>query len=271
MIRRSLALAALLLALLASGRAHAADEPAPMMTADFEFVSGGRTLSGLLDQPTGREARALIIFVHGYGPTDVRGWRTFEDLRTRFAALGIASLVWDKPGQGRSEGTFDIDQPVAESAQELLDAIAQLRRERVPGAQRIGLWSLSRGGWIAPLAMARDSAIGFWISVSGVDDQETFRYMLESNLRIEGRSEDEVAALSAEWMRGFAIVSGGGSLADYLAATARVRNDPFMLRFTGGSPDVDPAVFAAQQRRFASGAAQVSRETGLELYVPGFG
>ena len=270
MIERGLAWVALILALLAAVPVRAADEPAAMVTADFAFVSGGRTLSGVLDQPAAGPARALVIFVHGYGPTDVRGWHLFEDLRTRFAALGIASLVWDKPGQGRSEGTFDIDQPVGESAQEVLDAAAELRRRAVPGAQRIGLWSISRGGWIAPLAMARDPGIGFWISVSGVDALETFPYMLEQNLRIEGRSDAEAAALAGELVRGFAITSQGGSLADYLAATERLRHDPFMLRFTGGSPEVDPASFAEQQRRFRSGEAVVDPATGLMVYVPGF-
>ena len=269
MIGKGLAWAVLLLALLGTASARAAGDAEPIITSDFEFVSSGQALSGLLDQPAGGKAHALIIFVHGYGPTDVRGWHLFEDLRTRFAGLGIASLVWDKPGQGRSEGTFDIDQPVESSAQEVLDAIAQLRRRGVPGAGRIGLWSISRGGWIAPLAMARAPGIAFWISVSGVDDQETFRYMLESNLRIEGRSAEQVEALSAEWMRGFEIVSGGGSFADYVAATGRVRHDPFMLRFTG-SPEPDEAAFDAQQQRFASGQAQVSPETGLMIYVPGF-
>ncbi len=270
MIGRSLGWALLLVALALAGPARAAGEPAAMTTADFEFVSAGRKLSGVLDQPVAGEARALVVFVHGYGPTDVRGWHAFEDLRTRFAGLGMASLVWDKPGQGRSEGTFDADQPVAESAQEVLDAIAELRRRGVPGARRVGLWSISRGGWIAPLAMARDRGIGFWISVSGVDGLETFPYMLEQNLRIEGRSAAEAAALKDELMRGFAITSRGGSLADYLAATERLRHDPFMLRFTGGRPDVDPAAFAEQQRRFAGGVAQVDPATGLMIYVPGF-
>ena len=270
MIERGLAWVALILALLAAVPVRAADEPAAMVTADFAFVSGGHKLSGVLDQPTGAEARALVIFVHGYGPTDVRGWHLFEDLRTRFAALGVASLVWDKPGQGRSEGTFDVDQPVAESAQEVLDAVAELRRRAVPGAQRVGLWSISRGGWIAPLAMARDPRIGFWISVSGVDALETFPYMLEQNLRIEGRSDAEAAALAGELMRGFAITAEGGTLAEYLAATERLRHDPFMLRFTGGSPEVDPASFAEQQRRFRSGEAVVDPATGLMVYVPGF-
>lgn len=270
MIVRSLGWAVLLLALLAVVPARAADQPAAMTTADFEFASGGHRLSGVLDQPVAGEARALVVFVHGYGPTDVRGWHLFEDLRTRFAGLGAASLVWDKPGQGRSEGVFDIDQPVAESAQEVLDAVAELRRRGVPGAQRIGLWSISRGGWIAPLAMARDPGIGFWISVSGVDALETFPYMLEQNLRIEGRSDEQAAALAGELLRGFAITSEGGSLAEYLAATERLRHDPFMLRFTDGSPEVDPAAFAEQQRRFRSGETQIDPATGLMIYVPGF-
>jgi alpha-beta hydrolase superfamily lysophospholipase len=267
MIGRTLACIALLFALLAPGSAAAA---APMTTADFEFRSAGRSLSGVLDQPAEQPARALVIFVHGYGPTDVRGWHLFEDLRSRFAGLGVASLVWDKPGQGRSEGEFDIDQPVAQSAQEVLDAVAELRRRSVPGAQRVGLWSISRGGWIAPLALARDPAIGFWISVSGVDGLETFPYMLEQNLRIEGRSDAEAAALAGELTRGFEIAGRGGSLDEYLAATERLRHDPFMLRFTGGSPEVDPAAFAEQRRRFASGETKIDPASGLMIYVPEF-
>lgn len=269
MIGRGLAWAVLLFTLFAVP-VRAADEPAPMITTDFEFVSAGRRLSGVLDQPASGPARALVVFVHGYGPTDVRGWHAFEDLRTRFAALGVASLVWDKPGQGRSEGKFDLEQPVAESAAEVIDAIAELRRRGAPGVQRVGLWSISRGGWIAPLAMARDEGIGFWISVSGVDGLETFPYMLEQNLRIEGRSDAVAAALAGELMRGFAITAEGGSLADYEAATERLRHDPFMLRFTDGSPEVDPAAFAEQQRRFRSGETQVDPATGLMIYVPGF-
>ncbi|PHR93762.1 MAG: alpha/beta hydrolase [Robiginitomaculum sp.] len=241
----------------------------PMSTEDFEFVSEGNTLSGMLDQPTKDEAHALIIFIHGYGNTNVRDWWSFHDLRTRFAKLGIASLVWDKPGQGRSEGVFDINQPVESSAREVLDVVAVLRQRNVPGADRIGLWGISRAGWIAPIAMSQDPSIAFWISVSGVDDQESFGYMLESNLRIEGRSEEDVEMLLAEWGRGFEITNEGGSFEAYMAATENLRHDPFMLRFTG-SPDRDAAKFKVEQTRFLTGELQVHPQTGLMIYVPGF-
>ena len=45
----------------------------PGTTLDFAFVSNGKLLSGVLDVPA-QPAQALVIFVHGYGGTDVRGW-----------------------------------------------------------------------------------------------------------------------------------------------------------------------------------------------------
>jgi hypothetical protein len=75
------------LACLLAGPAHAA----PMRTEPFEFVADGKTLRGVIDRPAGREPAAVVLFVHGYGRTDVvkQGW--YHDLRTRFTDLGLAS------------------------------------------------------------------------------------------------------------------------------------------------------------------------------------
>src|SRR4051812_22707644 len=180
---------------------------AGMTTQPFEFSSGGHRLRGFIDVPAEGAAKAVIVIVPGYGQTDVAGRTSYYDLRSRFTALGIATVIWDKPGCGQSEGTFDADQPVESSAREVLDAARQLRDSRAPGAEKIGLWGISRAGWIAPLAATQDPGIAFWISVSGTDDKENFPYLLRSNLRIEGRTEPEVERLSAEWRRGFEITS----------------------------------------------------------------
>lgn len=262
MIRGILAPAAL--ALLA-GVVHAA----PMKTEPFEFVADGNVLRGVIDLPEGRAPRAVLLFVHGYGRTDVvaQGW--YHDLRSRFTELGLATVVWDKPGCGSSEGTFDLGQPVASSAREVAAAVRQIREKTLPGVAKIGLWGLSRAGWIAPLAMAQEPRIGFWISVSGTDDQENFPYFIESNFRIEGRSEARVAQLMGEWRRGFELTSRGGTFEAYLDATKTLRHDPFMLLLTGG-PDRSRTEFLEEQRRFSSGAFRVDDETGLMVYVPGF-
>lgn len=151
----------------------------------------------MLDTPTNGPAHALVILVHGYGETDAIAQNWYYDLRARFADLGISSFVWDKPGCGASEGTFDADQPVMSSAAEVVAAAAFLRAIDAPGAQKIGLWGISRAGWIAPLALSQDKRLAFWISVSGVDDKESFGYLLASNWRIEGYGEDEIDLLFA--------------------------------------------------------------------------
>ena len=242
-----------------------------MKTEPFEFVADGNVLRGVIDLPAGRAPRAVLLFVHGYGRTDVVAQNWYYDLRSRFTDLGLATVVWDKPGCGKSEGTFDIGQPVASSAREVAAAVRQIREKTLPGVTKIGLWGLSRAGWIAPLAMAQEPGIGFWISVSGTDDQENFPYFIESNFRIEGRSEAQIRQLMGEWRRGFELTARGGTFEAYLDATKTLRHDPFMLLLTG-SPDRSKAEFLEEQRRFASGAFTVddrNRADDLRARLPG--
>jgi uncharacterized protein len=271
MIRKAIfALLAILFAFAAPAVALAQPaDKAGMITQGFEFVSGGKRLVGLHDLPANDRAKATIIIVHGYGETDVAGRTSYYDLRSLFTRLGIATVIWDKLGQGRSEGKFDINQPVEESAQEVVDAARQLRASGLPGSGKIGLWGISRAGWIAPMAIARDPDLAFWISVSGTDDKENFPYLLETNLRIEGRSEEERKLLLTEWRRGFEITSKGGSFDQYLAATKNLRRDPFMTYF-GGESGYTREAFLSYQKQFLDGTSKVDPASGLMIYVPGF-
>lgn len=211
----------------------AAQNTVPMTTRDFEFVSGNKTLSGIIDQPGEGKVRALIVFVHGSGSTDLRKENRYSDLRRRFTELGIACATWDKPGCGKSEGKFDENQPLEDSAQEVLDAIDYLRTGKIPGSETIGIWGTSRGGWVAPIALSKDPDIKFWISVSGVSAEDNKYYLMESNLPLEGRTPEETKRLMEEWKRGRQIFSQGGGYDSYLAATENLRNDPAVRYFAG--------------------------------------
>ena len=204
-----------------------------MVTKDFEFLSVNKRLSGIIDQPLTGEARALIVFVHGSGITDVRRENRYSDLRRRFSELGIACATWDKPGRGRSEGKFDENQPLEDSAQEVLDAIAYLRSAKVPGSNKIGIWSTSRGSWVAPITLSKDPDIKFWISVSGSSAEDNKYYLMESNLPLEGRTPEETKRLMEEWKRGRQIFLQGGDYSAYLAATEHLRKDSAVLFFAG--------------------------------------
>lgn len=239
-------------------------------TEAFEFTSNGKNLSGFVDVPTQTAASGLIIYVHGYGETNVVEGNWWYNFRPHFAQLGFSFLIWDKPGCGASEGDFDVNQPVASSAVEVLDAIQALRSRNIPGIENIGLWGGSRAGWIAPLAISQDPAIAFWISVSGTDDKENFRYLLRENFLIEGRSAEETEALVAEWQKSLDILRLGGSYADYLAVEENLRNDPFYQYLTNYVKPLDEVSFRREQERYLSGEIKVDEETGLMIHVPDF-
>lgn len=206
---------------------------APGTTVDFTFDSNGLTLSGIFDTPADQESQALILFVHGYGESNIRAWNSYADLRQRFNDIGIATAVWDKPGQGQSEGTFDINQPVSSSAEEVLDAANHLRKVNAPGADKIGIWGVSRAGWIAPIALSRDPDIDFWISVSGTTAEDNFTYLLLSNLPHEGGTVEQAEQLAEEWREGCMIFRTGGSFDRYQNATQELRANEYIKQMRG--------------------------------------
>lgn len=237
---------------------------------DFEFVSEKKTLSGIIDQPMSGEAKALIILVHGSGTTDIRRENRYSGLRNRFTELGITCVTWDKPGMGRSQGDFDANQPPEESAQEILDAVAYLQKAKVPGSNKIGIWSISSGGWIAPIAISKDTNIKFWISVSGVPPEDNKYYLMESNLPLEGRTLKETKLLMDELKHGRQILIQGGKYDSYLAATENLRKDTSVFYFAGdltGSKEQ----FEAEQKAYLNAKHKYEFDENISLIrVSGF-
>jgi pimeloyl-ACP methyl ester carboxylesterase len=115
--------------------------------------------------------------------------------------------------------------------------------------------------------IAERPSVAFWISVSGPDDKENFRYLLETNLRIEGRSKSQVTELIAEWQRGYEALQKGVSYPEFLKLTQTIRQDPFYCAI---SDELTEGVYLHEQARFVSGEYTVDEETRLMVYVPGF-
>jgi hypothetical protein len=238
-------------------------------TENFEFKYDGNILAGFLDLPEGRAASGIVILVPGYGKTNFNEHHWYYDsLRSTFIQLGFACCAWDKAGCGKSEGAFDVNQSVQSSAKEVLAAIEELQHRTISGAQKIGLWGISRAGWICPLVIQEYPAIAFWISVSGTDDNENFGYLLESNFRIEGRSETQTQLLISEWRQGNDLFRKGGSFEEYQKATQILRQDTFWLSVSGGQYTQEG--YLRNQKQFISEHHVFDEETGLMIYVPHF-
>ncbi len=242
---------------------------AQMKTENFEFQSDGKKLSGILDLPSGHEPTAFVIIVQGSGRSDVVAGNWYYDLRSHFVQLGLACFIWDKPGCGKSEGNFDINQSVQSSARDVLSAIEALKSRGVSGSAKIGLWGISRAGWICPLVIQDYPLTAFWISVSGTDDKENFGYLLETNFRIEGRSESQTRLLVEEWKRGNDIFRKGGSPEEYLKATHDLQRDSFCISFLGYRT-FNREEYLQNQKMFINEHHEFDEETGLMIYVPHF-
>jgi hypothetical protein len=137
-------------------------------TENFTFEFEGNKRIGIIDFPTAKEPTAMIVIVPGDGQTCL-DFGLIKDLRSHFVQMGLTCCVWDKAGCGKSEGMYDDQQTIQNSAQEFITGIAELKHQNMPGKNRLGLWGISRAGWICPLILKENKSIAFWISVSGVD------------------------------------------------------------------------------------------------------
>ncbi len=105
--------------------------------------------------------------VHGSGPSDVRSWRSDLGYHTIFLRAGVAVMAWDKPGCGRSSGTFDGNQLWRKRADEVIAGLAAARAHPAIDRTRVGCFGISQGGWVVPMAIVRDPAIAFAVLLSG--------------------------------------------------------------------------------------------------------
>ena len=249
-------------------------------TEEFTFKSSGINLNGIISRPKNMEVNSIIIIVHGYGRTNVVNDNWYPELRSKFTSKGISVLVWDKPGCGKSQGEFDINQPVDSSADEVVSAIHALRKKKEPGSEQIGLWGISRAGWIAPLVIKQEPSVKFWISVSGTDAFENWGYLLRSSLALGGHSPSEIDVLHKQWIDGNRIFRSGGSFEDYTSATSTFWRNKIVQKLTGreyleqvpGSEEYVQArqLYLKNQRVFMAEGHLFDEESGLQVSVRDF-
>lgn len=156
------------------------------------FASDGITLVGTLFLPEGPQTHPAVVLFHGSGPQR-------RDLFTArwFASEGIAALAYDKRGVGESGGDFR-KVPFMELCDDGLGAIQYLKSRKEIDAKRIGVWGLSQGGWLGPLAASRSADVAFVIAVSGpgVSPGEQMIVYYANELREQGVDEGDVREAS---------------------------------------------------------------------------
>ncbi len=156
---------------------------------------GGVTLNGSLLLPRdGATQHPAVVLIHGSSTPDREDWRAYADL---FARHGFAALIYDKRN-------FKADKTAAQRydlntlAGDTLAAVRLLRARTDIDRERVGLWGLSEGGMVAPLAASKSpETVAFVVAVSG-PGVPFAEFSLHQNLgRLRARGFDEAALRAA--------------------------------------------------------------------------
>jgi pimeloyl-ACP methyl ester carboxylesterase len=125
-----------------------------------------------------------VVFVHGAGPT-VRG-DGYHELGRHFARKGVAALIYDKRGCGASTGDWT-RAGLHDLAEDALAWVRLLRSRPDIDPTQVGLWGLSQGASIIPLAASRSPEVAFVIAVGGcLDFEGQMRYFRANVFRRDG-------------------------------------------------------------------------------------
>ncbi|MBB1157334.1 alpha/beta hydrolase family protein [Amycolatopsis dendrobii] len=169
-------------------------------SAEVSFAgAGGITLHGTVFRPDGPAKSAIVL----QGGSD---WRTRDNLRVQaemFTRLGVTTLVYDRRASGYSKTQRDY----GVLADDLVSAVRALRARS--GAAEVGVWGVSEGAWVAPLAATRAPDISYVITVggSGWGGARQTSWYWGNVLRHQGISGSLLRTLPVQGTR-FAVGSG---------------------------------------------------------------
>jgi uncharacterized protein len=188
-----------------------------------KFSSGDATLAGTLFIPSGAGRHPAVVLFHGSGP------QARDSDRARwFAQCGIAALAYDKRGVGESTGDFRAI-PFPKLVADGLAGIAFLKARSDIDPKHIGVWGLSQGGWLGPLAASQSSDVAWVIAVSGpgVTPGEQMIFYYANELRAKGFSDREVEEASALRRAIWTYLSTGAGYEQAKSAIQRAKSKPW--------------------------------------------
>lgn len=190
-------------------RGEPADEFA-VQRDEVRIAVDGQTLTGIVHAPISTGRHPAIVFVHGGGTGRLD---TYAGQAERLARAGIVTLTYDKRTVGYSITHRDYRQLAGDA----LAAVALLRGRADVDPDLVGLWGISEGGWVVPLAAsAPGSPVAFAILVAApaTSPLRQSSWALDGGLR--RLDAPDVARQAA--VRAFA--SGGFAYADHDAMPA---------------------------------------------------
>lgn len=194
---------------------------------EVTFADGPVTLSGTVVYPAGAGPFPGVVFLHGSG---AEGRWASGYLAHEFARRGVAALIYDKRGVGRSTGDWRTA-GFAELVHDASAAVEALRSRPQVSPGNVGIYGHSQGGTIAPWVAAENQHVAFVIGAAagGVSmaEMETYSIGNAMNIRALPAGEEPLAEYYLSVL--VATAYEGGSRSDLDAAWERVRDRPWAV------------------------------------------
>ena len=165
---------------------------------EIEFNSCGVRLRAGFFQPVGKalinsRGAPCVVMAHGLGGTRAAG---LEPFARRFAESGLAVLVFDYRGFGKSDGAPRQVVDVKMQLQDWASAIAHARSLKTIDPQRIALWGSSFSGGVVIAAAVEDGRVAAVSSQGGMlDGRAALLHLLKSEGPVQLAKLSALAAL----------------------------------------------------------------------------
>lgn len=191
---------------------------------EVQFQNGEVRLAGTLVTPGNAGPHPVIVWIHGRGGT----LRNDTAMIKMFAQRGIASLVYDKRGSGKSTGDLG-KATMRDLAGDAQAAVEFLATRKEINARQIGLHGESAGGWIAPIVATRARVpVAFVMTSAGpaesVRDQQIHVYTEVLRQSDINYTEEEIKAADEFARLRMRVIFDKQGEQEYQAAVARMKN-----------------------------------------------
>ncbi|MFI7698660.1 alpha/beta hydrolase family protein [Nonomuraea sp. NPDC049480] len=131
----------------------------PIRRQEISVAAEGQRLYGTLRAPRTPGRHPAMVFVSGSG----NGSRTEFTPQAEFLAkAGVVTVAFDK----RTVGYNFRERDFSLLADDALRMVEHLRTLPEVDPARVGIWGVSEGGWVVPIAAAKSTAVGFVVLVS---------------------------------------------------------------------------------------------------------
>ena len=154
----------------------------------------GKTLAGILRKPAGVARPPVVVMAVGLDSTK----EETDAYEIPFLARGMATLVFEGPGQGEAQYDLPIRGDWEVPAAAIADAVAGL-----PGidAGRVGVWGVSLGGYYAARAASGEPRLRACVSLCGPyclgDTWDRLPELSRAAFRVRSKSGSDAAARRA--------------------------------------------------------------------------